>query len=70
MKRLIDWIEWSFYRIQVAKNMHVQLSGAWSWFECWLYAKHFKCQYESMLTLGDKPDPRDDVEEELHCWTE
>ncbi|CAM0103047.1 hypothetical protein VPHPG9A1_0026 [Vibrio phage PG9A-1] len=68
MKKVLDWFKWINYRVAVAKEMRMQLSGAWGFWECWKYSKCFQVQYEDLISKGDSPIPADDVEEELHCW--
>ena len=70
MKQFIEWLKWSVYRIQVAKEMYIRFSGTWSFYECWSYAICFQCSYESMVQAGDKPIAVDDVEEEISCWND
>ncbi len=70
MERFSNWIKWCQYRLNVADELYLTLHGAWSWLECWSYSKNFQCQYESILKVGDKPNAKEDVEEEIHCWTE
>ncbi len=70
MKRFIHWIKWSFYRIQVANELHRNLRDTWHWIQCWSYAGGFKSQYDVFVEIGDKPDAKEDVEEEMHCWSE
>lgn len=68
MKRFNNWINWSLYRFQITKHLHKKLCGTWSWFECWSYSSCFHYGWEKMIEEGDKPDPEEDVQEDLDCW--
>ncbi|HCG8523860.1 TPA: hypothetical protein NJ913_004405 [Vibrio parahaemolyticus] len=68
MKCFLVWIKWSVYRFKVANEMHKELSGKWTWFECWSYADCFHYQWQKSIEQGDEPDPIEDVEDELFYW--
>lgn len=69
MKNLIAWFKWIVYRIEIARELHRQLNGAWNAAECWRHSKAFEEGYKALLREGDIPIPCDDVSEEISCWS-